>query len=263
MIQEDFVDGLPIVSDDRLRGRGAIVPAPDDPRRGGPKDSGPPEPIGDNLRAAVNAGSIISFTGGVSAAEKEDVLYSTQLAQRAASARHDRFAATKDWYDVYVDVLERLGWVGEGFAFEKRMSASGELSMDRTALDVLMSIATQGQLAILTRTFDFLKKLGDADEPLRLFDMQSQSGLSGNFQVGAVQRAENGALSLALGAFHFRSNDQRGGVIFIRWGKDEVEFWTGAQKLTLNEALYAQHRSAVAAKLSKDAADYIATLKFI
>ncbi len=41
-------------------------------------------------------------------------LYSTQVAQRAASAKFDRFVETRDWYGLYVDVLDRLGWVGEG-----------------------------------------------------------------------------------------------------------------------------------------------------
>ena len=34
-----------------------------------------------------------------------------------------------------------------------------------------------------------------------MFELQALAGLSGNFQIGAVQRTENGALSMALSAF--------------------------------------------------------------
>ena len=45
-----------------------------------------PGAIGDNLRAAVDAGSILSFVSGLRAREMSDVLYSMQIAQRNSGA---------------------------------------------------------------------------------------------------------------------------------------------------------------------------------
>jgi hypothetical protein len=188
------VTALDIASDVRLAPfRLEDTQRPAGVRRGRPK-KGPdsaehPVAVTDAMRAAVNAGSLISFVAGLNAEEKSDVLFSTQLAQRAASAKHDRFAKTEDWYGVYVDVLERVGWIGEGFAFTDRGSSSGEFSMDKSALDVIATIATGNQLAILVKTLDTLKKLGDDDRALRIFDIQAMTELSGNFQIGAVQKA--------------------------------------------------------------------------
>jgi hypothetical protein len=75
-------------------------------------------------------------------------------AERAASAKHDRFAATKDWCGLSVDVLGKLGWAVEAFAFAEHGTARDEFSMDKSALDV---IATGAQLAILVKTIDTLK----------------------------------------------------------------------------------------------------------
>jgi hypothetical protein len=149
-----FVQALDIARDHRLVGlRSGDTPEITGPRRGGTESASGsaegPLAISDKMRAAVNAGSLVSFAAGLNAEEKGDVLYSTQLAQRAASAKHDRFAATRDWYGVYVDVLERLGWVGESFAFTDRGSSAGEFSMDKSALEVIATIATSNQLAIL------------------------------------------------------------------------------------------------------------------
>ena len=145
------------------------------------------------------------------------MFYSTQLAQRAASAKHDRFAATEDWYGLYVDVLG-LGWAAEAFAFAEHGTSKGEFSMDKSALDIIATIATGAQLAILVKTIDTLKKLGEDDRALRIFDIQAAKELSGNFQIGAAQKADNDALSLALGAFHFETKDHRGKFLFFAWG---------------------------------------------
>lgn len=232
MTMQSFVESLDIATDPRLNQlRQDAGDGDGNLRRGG--EAGDDGSVDPNLRAAVNAGAILSFVAGLDAGEKSDVLYSTQLAHRAASARHDRFAATDDWYRVFSDVLARLGWIGQGFAFERRRSAAGELTMDRGALDAVLAIAGGNQLPVLFKTLEAMKKLGDGAAPLLLFEMQALSSLSGNFQIGEIQRAENGALSLALGAFYFRTRDERRGVLFVKWGSDEVEFWTGAQKLTL------------------------------
>ena len=261
----DFIRGLEIARDDRLRGRRAARARGGEALRRDVADGGGvggdmPALAGHGVRAAVNAGSVVSFVAGVSVSEKDDVLFSTQLAQRAASAMHDRYDATADWYRVYVEVLARLGWSGEGFAFTRRESSAGEFSMDKSALDVILTIATGNQLAVLVKALDVLKGLADDDGAIRVFELQAMAELSGNFQLGAVQRANNGALSLALGAFHFRTTDTRGRMLFFRWGQEQIDFWAAAQKMTLNAAHYAGLRQAVIDKLAEDAGDYIAAL---
>jgi hypothetical protein len=258
-----FVQTLDLASDARL-----VAFRPDQDHVEGPSlKRGTRQPaaqtIDPNLRAAVNGGALVSFVAGLSEAEMSDVLFSTQLAQRAASAKHDRFAATKAWYDLYTDVLMRLGWAGEAFAFTQRAKTAGSFTIDRSALDVIMTIATGNQLAILVKTLQTLKGLADRSGAIHVFELQALAEQSGNFQLGAAQRAENGALSLALGAFHFHTRDVRRRVLFVTWGAEEIEFWTGAQKMTLNGVLYARHRDAVAARLVADGADYIAALDIV
>ncbi|MFZ1150137.1 MAG: hypothetical protein WAR76_10445, partial [Xanthobacteraceae bacterium] len=44
------------------------------------------------------------------------ILYSVQLAQRAADKACDRFAETKAWYGKYDEVLQAVGWTTEQYA---------------------------------------------------------------------------------------------------------------------------------------------------
>lgn len=211
--------------------------------------------------AAVDGGSLLSFVTGVDAQEREDILYSVQLASRGASAAHDRFKETEAWYGKYIEILEKLGWTSEQFAFAKYTQSEGELRMDQAALAVIAAIATQNQLAVLNQSLSALKGLAENDGTIRLFDFHTTAQASGNFQIGAVQKSANGALSLALGAFYFQSNDQRQRFLFFSWGALDVQFWTAAQKLTFNTDHYARQREAVKEKLGVSASDYIADLK--
>jgi hypothetical protein len=151
-MSQSFVHDLEIAHDVRLQQFRPHQRTFEGERREAAGPAHPPEIISDNPRAAVNAGSLVSFFSGVTTEEKSDVLFSTQIAQRAASAKFDRFDATQDWYAAYSEVLERLGWVGESFALTDRGSSAGEFSMDKSVLNVIASIATGNQLAILVKT---------------------------------------------------------------------------------------------------------------
>ncbi|MDY6945023.1 MAG: N-acetylmuramoyl-L-alanine amidase [Pseudomonadota bacterium] len=207
----------------------------------------------------INAGSLVSFVAGVSAQEQEDVLYSVQLAQRAASGSFDRFTQTRFWYQKYLEVLENLGWAGEQLAFSQFDQDQGEFRMDQAALAVIAAIATQNQLAVLKASVDALGNLAEEDGTIQLFDFHSSQESSGNFQLGAVQKS-NGALTMAVGAFYFHALDTRRRFLFFKWGRQRVNFWTAAQRLTLNTDFYAGRRATVKARIEADADDYLSRL---
>lgn len=254
----DFIEAIALAQDGRLITQRPLRASREEGVRRGESEAVEPEM---DARAAVNARSVMSFSGDATAHEKDDVLYSTQLAQRAASAQHDRYTDAEAWYRVYVEVLERLGWVDQGLAFKKMGARVGDFTMDKAALDVIAEIATGGQLAILVKALDSLRALASDREPIRVFEIQAMNELGGNFQLGSVQRSENGALALALGAFHFRSTNTRGGLLFWKWGDEKVDFWTAAQAMTLNGKHYARLRSTVRKKLGEEASGYLVALE--
>jgi hypothetical protein len=133
--------------------------------------------------------------------------------------------------------------------------------MDQAALAIITAIATQNQLAVLQQSVAALSKLTEDDGTIQLFDFHSSMEGSGNFQLGAAQRTPNGAVSMAVGAFYFRSVDERKRFLFFKWGAQQVNFWTAAQRMTLNSDFYARRREEVVAKLESDAPKFIADLK--
>lgn len=223
--------------------------------------SAPLRALPNTVTAAVNTNALLSFVAGVSPLERDDVLYSVQLAARGASGRFDCFTQTQSWYQKYTEILQYLGWTMQQFAFVRHNQGQGQLRMDQEALAVIAAIATQNQLAVLNEAIGALEKLAANNGTIRLFDINTSTQTSGNFQIGAVQRADNGALSLALGAFHFRSLNTRRRFLFFAWGAQQVQFWTAAQKMTFNTNFYAQYRDMVRQKLGAHARAYIGALK--
>jgi hypothetical protein len=209
-----------------------------------------------NLQAAVDAGSILSFVEGVSPSEVSDVLFSVQLAQRAADAAFDPYAETRNWYTKYGEVLEAVGWVTEQFAFAAHNHGEGDFVMNKAALGVIAGIATGNQLQVITASISALEKLADGDGAITLFEQNSAMEGSGNFQIGAVQK-KGDTLSMALGAFYFRSHSERRKFLFFRWGKNDINFWTAAMKMTFNIKIYAKVRESIERKLGAQALDYI------
>jgi hypothetical protein len=213
-------------------------------------------------KAAVDVGSIVAFTDGVDATEKEDVLYAVQLAQRAASKKFDRFDQTPDWYRVYTDVLENVGWATQQFNLQKQAQDRGDFHMDEAALKVITAVATQNYLGVLETALGALSKMADEHGTITLFDFQALAQQSGNFQLGSVVKSANGALTMALGAFFFRNVDKRTKFLFFRWGENEVEFWAAAQVMTLNGDTYDRVRGEIRDKMRETAAHYVAAIDF-
>lgn len=212
-------------------------------------------------QANINAGSVLSFAAGLQDQDRADVLLSLQLAQRAASALHDRFSQTQAWYRTYVEVLENLGWTSGQMSFAHYDDDEREFRMDEVSVELLLSVARRDQLAVLDQAMAALGSLAEDDATVQLFDFHASSQSGGNFQLGAVQQDLGGGLSMALGAYYFRAVDSRKRFLFANWRARQVNFWACAQRLTLNAALYEKLRDDVQAKLASDAPHYIATLK--
>jgi len=214
-------------------------------------------------KAAINASNLIAFVEGVNTEQKADVLDSTQFASRAADAKFNRTSQIREWYDTYVEVLTKMGWVIEGFAFQQSRHAEGALKMSQEAIGIITAVATGNQLAILEAALDSLGKMADDSRQIKLFDFNVSVETGGNFQIGAAEAVDNGAIGMAMGAFYYRSNDNRRNVLFFGWGSQEIEMWTAAQRLVLDTTFYAQLKDTVRQRLGDKSKDFVATIPII
>jgi len=202
-----------------------------------------------SLKAAVNASSVISFVENLTPGQKEDVLLSTLFAQRAADAKADPVKQRSEWYDVYLHTLGLMGWVRENAPFESSQKMKGNGSFNKLILATLAQVASGNQFKIVQTAIEALKGLAADDGMIELFDFETSSTSGGNFQIGSAEAAGE-IVSLALGAFNFTFKDKKKNILFVSWGKNELDYWLLAQKMSLSPTSYDAVRELVTSKLA-------------
>lgn len=210
----------------------------------------------DKKAAAVDAGSLVSFVGGVSAIHQQDTLNSTLLAQLAANQKYDREEQTVDWYKFYRDVLENIGWVIQGFNFNKFDTQSASFSVDEVVIKLLAAIATDDDVAIVAETIEAVKALSNDDGRVVLFDSQSHKLKKGNFQIG-IGNDDDGVMVMKMGAFYFSTSKDVTNVLWFRFERSDSEMYQASQTINLNEQIYAKVRQQVIDKLGVRAQEFV------
>ncbi|MBP1597691.1 MAG: hypothetical protein H6Q05_3068 [Acidobacteria bacterium] len=216
--------------------------------------------VGGEPAAVINAGSIVAFAAGITSQEQEDVLYSMQLAQRAASGVADRYTAIRDWYKKYVEVLQDTGWVMGGFSPNAQRVDESEFEMAKAALKIMLAAMTGPGTAVLTAAITALEGMAKEDGFITLFEHFGAEGQVGNFQMGAVEKGAAGELSVVVGAFQMLMTENQKKFLFFKWRDKNVSVWGDSTKATFNRAHYAGLRDTVREMLGVHAQKAIAQL---
>ncbi len=105
----------------------------------------------------VNAGSLVSFVGNVNSQNREAILNSCLLAQLQASVNFDRQNQLEQWYDVYTNVLKKIGWTVESFKFEEYSTPQETIVRDTEASTFLKGLI-EGLTGILSASLTEILK---------------------------------------------------------------------------------------------------------
>jgi hypothetical protein len=200
----------------------------------------------------VNAGSLVTFGPGVSAQHKSDVLNSSLLAQLAANKKFDREKQTREWYDFYRSVFEKLGWVLRGFEFTKYETSGTDFTADKVILDILKAVATGNDLAVVAATMEALNSLAEGSDALKIFETSSHTASAGNFQV-SVATEQDDVVAMKIGGFFFQTTQTVTRVLWFRFSTASTLFYKSSQVGALDEKVYEQVRDAVIEKLGINA----------
>jgi len=219
-----------------------------------------PLELREDTSAAVDSGSLISFTSGVSAEHKMDVLHSVLLSQLAATRQHDRHRDAENWYTLYGTTLEQVGWgVNDQTGFSRFLPPASRFTAPSTVVELLERICSEQETMVVETALNALKQLDDRDRAALLFECESHAGGIGNFQVAAVSESDNNVI-MKLGRFRFNTSAGVTRLLLVEFPSDDTEFLRGSQILQLNEAVYSRVRNAIAQKLGDRAETYIIQL---
>jgi hypothetical protein len=206
----------------------------------------------------LNFKSLNSFVTDVSESRRSDVLNSLLLAQRAATKAFPNEDQIVDWYKKYYEVLSTIGWVIENQDFTVFDTSNALFEVDKAIFEIITTALTGNQLAILMKTIETFKNLGEDDNRFVAFERNTHTLQKGSFQLGVATEV-NGTVSISSFAFIINSSKRITKILFFKSSKDETEFRFSLNKATLNEDVFAQARPFIKQKLG-NVGDFIISL---
>lgn len=215
--------------------------------------------------AAVDAGSLVSFTANVSPQHRSDALNSTLIAQLNSDKLYSRFDPKQliPWYQNYTTVLANLGWDIQDFEFEHYQASGSTLSVSSAVLDVLGAVLSGDDLAMVASELKSLDALSQNNDPwYDVWDSTTHDQSNCNFQLSSCDD-NNGAvdtLVMKLSGYSLQTQTQATRFLWTSYESSSTDLLYASQICTLDEDVYSQVRTAVIKKLGANAAAYIGNL---
>jgi hypothetical protein len=239
--------------------------------------------------ANVVAASVVAFADGLYGQQKEDLLNSTLLAQLAANKKYDRARDTLNWYVIYLNVLEKLGWSLEKqrsnggplvperpiahrgdvaglplspgrvsqFRFDQVVVDRPRFTTDMTVLPLLRKRVNEDAFNTIQAALEALKGLDDRDRRVVIFESSSHNAGRGNFQIVVVSGGPGEELRMTIAAVFFITTERVSRVLSFHFAGSSTQMFQARDTLTLNATVYDAIRDQVLQQLGDQASAYI------
>lgn len=199
--------------------------------------------------ALVTGNSVLSFVGGLTPQQKQDVQDCVLFAQLATDKAFPDKKRRQERFDFYSDVLTLCGWGATNDSMKEITGLKQKFTMDQVALEIISSVigVNKALLDIVAVVFKALQKNPKA---LTLFENEASGTESADFQILPCIGTADGEVIMIKSAFHLTSPKRITKVLFWEWSSDSIHLYAGANNTTLNQKVYAGVRQSVSEKLA-------------
>lgn len=200
--------------------------------------------------ALVTGNSVLSFVGGLTPQQKQDVQDCVLFAQMATDkAFPDKKRYRQERFDFYSDVLKLCGWGSTNDSIKEVTGLKQKFTMDQVALEIISSVVgvNKALLDIVAVVFKALQKTPKA---LALFENEASGNECADFQILPCIGTADGEVIMIKSAFHLTSPKRITKVLFWEWSSSSVHLYAGANNTTLNQIIYAGVRQSISEKLA-------------
>ncbi|MDO7900565.1 hypothetical protein ACE1YR_01050 [Pseudomonas sp. K1(2024)] len=220
-----------------------------------------PTPENTDAKAGVVQSQLIAFTSNLDTPFKEAVKYSTQLAQRAADQKFNHIEQRMQWYEVYNEALQHLGWIGSDNKLTRYKGSKFEVTMENVAIELIKLAAGPNAALIADLTSATINALKGDSEVLSKLQKSSSSGASGAFDILPVMQKDDDVVMYSH-AMVFEHKEDSGGFWFWSWTSSNVSLEHCANEWTFNYSHYKSVESQVKEKLGESTSKFFDSLNF-
>jgi len=204
--------------------------------------------LGEKEQAFFSEKSIVSFAAEVSEKCRRDVLQTTLLAQMAANGKVPAGDDLVRWYEAFIEVLEKVGWVVEAKDIQSFSSKSDLFEVDSVVIDILTTAFGAGYITVIKKTLESIKKLAVRDRKIKAFEHNTTMVSKGCFQI-AMTTESNGVANLKIGTFILNSKHNMTTILFFKSDRQVTTLDYFSRQASLDTEIYGAIRKEVKNRL--------------
>ncbi len=214
-------------------------------------------------QAQVVGSAVVAYAKPVDAQVREAVSDTLLLAQLVANKGVPLATETLQWLAAYVDVLQNLGWRIEKQQADDYTAKGTALEVHEKILEVMAAVLgpAPAALAIIASTVNALKAMDPKSPWITIFNRETQKAKLLRFQVGLVESAAVGTISVTLVACIVEAQKAITQVLFLKFKDAGASFIGRSSTLTVNGPAAVAVGPDVRAKVRAYQVDYLSSLK--
>jgi hypothetical protein len=213
-------------------------------------------------QAQVVGSALFSFTQGVDTQVREAISDSALLAQLVANKRASAEETPLDWFRVYSEVLQNVGWTLQDSGWTDYTANGTAVEVDEKIIEVMTVAlgATPAALAILTSTIKALKAMAPNSSWIAIFSRESQKARLARFQIGIVDKDKDGDVFVSLLACLIQAESAITQVLFFKFKSSNATFQANSVKVSINRAALNDLGPKIRDRIRAYQADYLSTI---
>jgi hypothetical protein len=214
-------------------------------------------------QAQVVGAGVFSFAQGVTAEVRAAISNSALLAQLVANKKASAESDPIAWFDAYSDVLQTIGWVLHDGGWADYSASGTDVEVNEKIVDVLTVAlgAAPAALAIITATIEALKAMSPDNPWITIFSRESQKAKIARFQIGLVDKEENGDVFVSLLGCLIVAKNTITQVLFFKLKQADASFRANNAKVSINRASLTDLGPTIQARVRAYQFDYLSSIK--
>lgn len=213
-------------------------------------------------QAQVVGAGVFSFAQGVTAEVREAISNSALLAQLVANKKASAEQDPVKWFEAYSEVLQNVGWTLQDGGWADYTAKGTAVEVNEKIVEVL-SVAlgpSPAALAIITASIAALKAMQPDSSWITIFNRESQKAKIGRFQIGLVDKEENGDVFVSLLGCLIEAENTITQVLFFKFKQANARFKANSAKVSINRASLSELGPAIRTKTRAYQADYLSSI---
>jgi hypothetical protein len=202
-------------------------------------------------QAVVVGSDVVIFAKGLPASQRSDIANALLLAQLARKSvpAPKTLDDVQTWFDEYIDVLSNIGFTFESSGYERITGGADGVDLYKVVVDVAKVTLDPVALALVGRTLESLRSLPPDGPTVSLFAVSATRNVA-HFQVVLVEPDGTDGLTLRTLAFGLQTANAVSQILFFKTTKSVTALLKRSDRVTVNTAVLAAVRDAIAARLA-------------